>query len=156
MAKFSAEAFKKELQKKADKSARSQKTTVPIAGKAREVMHDVIEKNVYEKYTPALYERRGELGGLLDDGNIFTTVSGNHISIENVAEPNESIFETPLREDPKGLLYKWIDEGLIDTSIFNPYKSAVWIYKGVGMTEKIDRNKKLKDFTANTIIENMK
>lgn len=155
MAKFSASEIKKELQKKAEKSARSQKTTIPIANKAREVMHDVIEQNVYEKYTPKMYERRGEFGGLLDNGNIFTVISGNHITIENIAEPNESIFGTPLKENPKGLLYKWIDEGFIDTSISNPYNSYAWKYKGVGMTRKIEVNKKLKDFAAKTIIENM-
>lgn len=156
MAKFSAEAFKKELQKKADKSASSKESTVPIAERAKEIMHYVVEEKVYNHYSPSIYKRRGENGGLLDSDNIVTTISSNHIIIDNIAEPNESIFGTPIRENPKGLLYEWMDRGLID-DLWVPTSFTVW-WTGnrMGMTEDIANDEGLKNFAAKTIVKNMK
>ena len=111
MAKFSAGAFKKSLQRKANKAVQSDEVTRPVAEKMRETMRDMIEEKVYNSYSPKVYERRGENGGLLDSHNNIATVNQNHIIIENIAEPNESLFGTPIRENPKGLLYDWIDQG---------------------------------------------
>lgn len=156
MAKFSAEAFKKELQKKADKSASSKESTVPIAERAKEIMHYVVEEKVYNHYSPSIYKRRGENGGLLDSDNIVTTISSNHIIIDNIAEPNESLFGTSIRENPEGLLYEWIDKGLIDTSLFLPSFIIRWKEDRIGMTQDIINSEGLKDFAAKTIVKNMK
>lgn len=157
MAKFSAEAFKKELQKKADKSVRSQKTTIPIAEKAKEIMHDTIKQTVYDSYSPKVYERRGENGGLLDRDNIVATVSENHIFIENTARPSESILGEEFRDNPNGLLYQWIDEGRI--GIPSEYPGIKYFVLSHldrrGMTDDIKNDIELKEFIGKKIIENM-
>ena len=119
-------------------------------------MHYVVEEKVYNHYSPSIYKRRGENGGLLDSDNIVTTISSNHIIIDNIAEPNESIFGTPIRENPKGLLYEWMDRGLID-DLWVPTSFTVW-WTGnrMGMTEDIANDEGLKNFAAKTIVKNMK
>lgn len=157
MAKFSAYKYKRELQKKAKESASSQETTASVANKAKEVMHQAIEKKVYESYSPTIYKRRGEFDGLLDYDNIVTSIKNNHIYVENIAEPNESIFGTPIRDDPKGLLYEWIDNGLIDDSWVPSSTFTVW-WTGnrMGITEDIANDKSIEIFAAKTIVENIK
>lgn len=156
MAKFSAGAFKKELQKKAEKSARSKDSTTPIAEKAKETMRDVIEERVYNRYSPEIYERRGENGGLIDNNNIVATITDNHIILDNIAAPNDSILGTPIRENPEGLLYEWMDKGLIDTSFFLNLYTPKWKDDRIGMTERIINSGKLKYFAAKTIVKNIK
>lgn len=157
MAKFSANAFKKELEQKARKSASSTETTTAIAQKAKDVMYHVIKKKVYNSYSPVMYERRGENGGLLDKDNIVTTISGNRITIENIASPNDSLIGTPLRENPRGLLYEWIDNGWIDTSLFfYSYNPNQWVESRMGLTVDLANNKGLKEFAAKTIVKNLK
>lgn len=157
MAKFSAKEFEEKLQKRADKIVRQKNVTVPIAKKVEETMYKVIKENVYDSYTPVNYERRGENGGLLDTDNIVATISGNHIIIENLAEPNESIFNTPFIEDPKGLLYQWSDEGQIGKPIIMPwsFNNGKWRVQRMGMTVKIVNNRELKDFIGDTIVNKM-
>ena len=104
MAKFSASEFKKELQKKADESAKLSKTTQQIANKTKETMYKVIKENIYDSYSPKDYERRGRNGGLLDPYNIVAEVYENHIIIDNLAEPNDSIFGEEIVGNPQGLL----------------------------------------------------
>lgn len=156
MTKFSARALIRDLQKKAKESARSSETTMLVAEKAKEVMHQVIEKKVYEGYSPTVYKRRGEFDGLLDYNNIVTSTKNNHIYVENIAEPNESIFGTPIRENPKGLLYEWMDKGLIDDSWVPTSFTVWWTGNRMGMTEDIANDEGLKNFAAKTIVKNMK
>lgn len=157
MAKFSAKAIKDELQKKADKAARSSKVTQQVAKKAEETMYKVIKKSVYDSYSPLVYERRGESGGLLDPNNIVAKVSGNHITIENLAEPNESIFGDEITGEPQGLLYDWSDQGLIGKSIIMPwgFNSGKWRKDRMGMTLKILSDKEFSDFIAQAIIDDI-
>ena len=156
MAKFSANTFKRELQNKVKESANSQETTAIVAEKAKEVMHQVIEKKVYEGYSPKVYERRGESGGLLDYNNIVASTKGNHIYIENIAEPNKSIFGTPFREDPKGLLYEWMDQGKIDDSWTPTSFTVWWTGNRMGMTEDIANDESINRIAAKAIVDNMK
>lgn len=150
MAKFSASALKKELQAKANEVARSKNVTYKIAKKAEETMQKVIKKKIYYSYSPVSYERRGDNDGLSDMNNIISVVSGNRIIVENVAEPNESIFGTPLREQPYGLLYQWFDEGSI------AFGGDKWRVDRMGLDLEIQKDPYLRDFIGEIIAENIK
>ena len=158
MAKFSASALKKDLQNKANEAVRSEKVTRPISDKAKQTMHKVIKEKVYDSYSSKVYERRGEYGGLIDLSNIIVTINGNHIILENIAEPNESLFGTPLRENPQGLLYQWIDEGRIGmpSSLDYPNGLSPWRGKRMGLTDDIANDFELKDFIGDIITKNIK
>lgn len=157
MAKFSASEYRKKIQEKADKAAKSSDVTHLAARKVEETMYKVIKQNIYDSYNPSMYEERGENGGLLDRDNIVATVSGDHIIIENRAEPNESLWGDSIESNPEGLLYEWSDKGLIGRRLDMPwsFNYGKWRWDRMGMTVKIIENKELKDYIANLIIDNL-
>lgn len=55
-----------------------------VADEARTAVKEAAESVVYS-YEPQFYSRRKENGGLTDDANIKTTVSGNVLTVEDVA-----------------------------------------------------------------------
>lgn len=58
-----------------------------------DTMIDSIQTKVYNVYTPTVYNRRGEDGGLLDKRNISTVVSSNgQLTSTNVTIANSVIY----------------------------------------------------------------
>lgn len=157
MAEFSASEFRKKIQERADKLAGKKKLTSLIAKKVEKTMYNEIKKSIYDSYNPAMYEERGKYGGLLDVNNIVATVSGNHIIIENRAEPNESLWGDTIEGNPEGLLYEWSDEGRIGRNPNMPwsFNYGRWRFERMGMTVRIVENPELKDYIANLIIDNL-
>ena len=43
-----------------------------------------VKTDIYDYYTPKIYERKYDDGGLADEANIKTSVKGNTLSVENV------------------------------------------------------------------------
>ena len=69
----------------------------------KKTMQEHLETNVYAKYTPYVYQRRKEDGGLLDTDNIEIKPINNNslditISVKNIAEyngyPDNQFYET--------------------------------------------------------------
>ena len=70
--------LEKELQEKIDIAL-----LTDVAQVVTEVMQDHIAKDVYEVYSPKMYERRLNENGLLDEKNINSSIEGNTLIIEN-------------------------------------------------------------------------
>lgn len=80
-----------------------------------------INEDVYKSYTPSIYPRRGENGGLLADENIIgEMLDGNTLSVRDVAVPNVSLTDpkTPYTPDNDTRFASWIEEGNVP-NIFN-------------------------------------
>ena len=72
--------LEKEIQKRIAQAMKSE-----VAPLSRKVMKEKIEEEVYSVYTPKLYERRGENGGLLDDENIVTEmIDDSTLKVQNI------------------------------------------------------------------------
>ncbi|MGM1044887.1 MAG: hypothetical protein ACQEXX_01935 [Bacillota bacterium] len=74
----------KELEKILNKkiSKALQQSVAPVV---KNVMKEKIEEEVYDVYSPTIYERQKDNGGLTDDENIKTTLMNNTIlAVENV------------------------------------------------------------------------
>lgn len=56
-----------------------------VADTAKSHMQEAIQADVYDIYTPEHYERRLENGGLLDSDNIKVDVSGDTLTVRDVA-----------------------------------------------------------------------
>ncbi len=57
---------------------------VDVGNTAKEIMKDKIQEEVYSVYSPTVYQRQGEHGGLTDDENIeVTMISKDTVSIES-------------------------------------------------------------------------
>ena len=133
MAKFSAKAYAQKIQKKAE-AALPKALENTIAPHVKRAMYLMIKENVYDSYSPRVYERRGSNDGLLDENNIISQVDGNRLRVKNIAQPNDSLFGTPLYSEPSGLLYKWIDEGLVP-----PVDAYPWQKKRMNLTAKMNK-----------------
>lgn len=53
-----------------------------VAPKIIQEENNIIDLMVYQEYKPALYARRGEVGGLIDENNYSSTINSNDHSIE--------------------------------------------------------------------------
>lgn len=166
MAKFSAKGYGAFLQKKVDEATKGLANNPEFKNKAasivRDTVYQTVKENVYDSYSPTIYERRGENNGLLDRENIEVNFVENKIIAGDMAEPNDSLFGTPIQSSSKrGLLYKWMDEDLIGYNSGLPfYKHYAWTKPRVGMTEKIinelRNNAELCDLTAKAIKKEIK
>lgn len=132
MAKFSAKVYAQKIQKKAEKSIPKALENA-IAPYVERAMYLTIKENVYDSYSPHVYERRGSNGGLLDRRNIISQVDGTRLRVKNIAQPNDSLFGTPLYSEPSGLLYKWIDEGTVP-----PINMYPWQRRRKNLTAKMN------------------
>ncbi|MEJ3719118.1 hypothetical protein WGM54_13945 [Paenibacillus polymyxa] len=57
---------------------------VDVGNTAKEIMKDKIQEEVYSVYSPTVYHRQGEHGGLTDDENIeVTMISKDTVSIKS-------------------------------------------------------------------------
>lgn len=55
-----------------------------VAQDAKQLMKEHIETDVYDQYSPSLYIRRAENGGLLDDNNFLIEKIEDGVSITNI------------------------------------------------------------------------
>lgn len=149
MAKFSAKKCINELQKKADKAIINlfddAKCREVVSECVSDAMYEVIKENVYDCYSPKVYERRGGDGGLIDKNNIVVDLEGTRVTARNIAEPNESLIGTPIKsENAEGLLYEWMDKGRIGMigSIEN-INSFGWRMQRKDLTKKMYKKVKV-------------
>lgn len=56
-----------------------------VAETVKENMKAAIDKSVYNAFTPEFYKRRMEKGGLADSNNIQVNVSGNVLTVRDIA-----------------------------------------------------------------------
>lgn len=96
---------------------------------ARESMKDSIKQNVYAKYTPTLYERRMEQGGLIDDRNIIVDIyrdstTGNIVGfVKNITTGVGKAYELiPIIESGKG--YDWDMSKIAQSQLPRPFYEA--------------------------------
>lgn len=59
-----------------------------VAETAKDTLVRAIDKVVYDKYSPSVYERRGHYGGLGDKNLMYTTVIKDGILVDTFASPN--------------------------------------------------------------------
>ena len=103
---------------------------------AQSVISKAIDDKVYSNYTPTHYERRGENGGLGDDRNIVYDYTTGKIDIMVIAEPNRSVFNTPIRGGNDTLLASWIEFGKVK-NVFNN-EDYEWIHPRPFMKTAMD------------------
>ncbi len=76
-----------------------------VAKEVVDTMKDRINEDVYNAYSPTLYERRKENGGLLDDANFLTEmVDDNTLKVKNVTHGSGK-YIVPIIEE--GVGYTW-------------------------------------------------
>ena len=137
MAKFSASKYKEYMERVYKKNLETiLKESVEPA--ARQAMRDTIIKDIYNSYSPTVYERRGDDDGLKDSNNIVSEHNGLRLRVKNIAKPNKSLLGTELYSEPRGLLYRWIDNGEIPN--ITPYSSYRWRMNRNGITNRIAVN----------------
>lgn len=56
-----------------------------VAETVKENMKAAVDENVYDVFTPEYYNRRMENGGLTDSNNLQANVSGNVLTVRDVA-----------------------------------------------------------------------
>lgn len=56
-----------------------------VAEAVKETMADTIQQNVYNVYSPMIYTRRGEQGGLIDKRNMEATLNGDTLTVKDIA-----------------------------------------------------------------------
>ncbi len=166
MAKFSAKEVRKILQETVDDATQKLSRDSEFRNKATEIikdaMYNIIKENVYDSYSPTMYERRGDNDGLIDRENTEVNFDGNKIIAGNIAEPNESLIGTPIiSENKKGLLYEWMDKGRIGMIPTIPQINHYsWRRARMGLTEKVynelHSDHKLKEAVAKSIKKTLK
>lgn len=72
----SVDGLKEEINKRINKSLNNE-----IAEYVESKLKDHIDKDVYSTYTPVLYDRRKEDGGLMDEANIRKTVRSQELNV---------------------------------------------------------------------------
>lgn len=79
----------------------------------REVYQSHIKSDVYDTYSPTVYEQRGSNGGLMDADNIIGQMNGDTLEVLNVASPSTSIADppTPYIPDNQTKFAEWIEYG---------------------------------------------
>lgn len=60
-----------------------------VADAVSERMKMAIKVQVYDSYSPKVYERRYDRGGLVDDSNIKPVARGNKLIVKNITMSNE-------------------------------------------------------------------
>lgn len=68
-----------------------------------------IEEEIYQSYTPLVYDRRYKSGGLGDPKNIVCEVSNGVLSVFNIAESSESWIDGTTSDD----FIRWIEHGRV-------------------------------------------
>ena len=82
----------KELEKELYKRINTALDT-DVADTVKEVMTDHIIRDVYDKYDPAVYQRRYNSGGLLDSENIIATMGNDgELLVQNVTVGSDTYY----------------------------------------------------------------
>lgn len=110
MAKFNADAYKKALESKI-LDAVPKVLEKDVKPNISSVVRSELEKQIYRRYSPTEYIRRGTNGGLIDPDNTIIEIYDMRIKVSNNTVPNKSVFGTKFTNNP--MLIDWIDEGSI-------------------------------------------
>lgn len=77
----------------------------------KEVYLEHIESDVYDKYTPKIYERRHQSGGLADEHNITGKMVEGTLEVMNIGMPNDSLFGKEFNSSYLTQFASWIENG---------------------------------------------
>jgi len=92
----------------------------------RDTIQKHIDSDVYDVYSPTVYNRRETSGGLIADENIVgETISDGMIEIKDIASPSKSIKGTTYDNSNPTMFSRWINDGLVP-NIFNNKDGYPW------------------------------
>lgn len=94
-----------------------------VAPIVKDIYKETIQSEVYDSYSPTVYQRRGSL---IDDSNYkYEIISDGELEVTNVAVPNESVRGYSIVPSSQTMFIRWIESGSIP-NIFNMYESYPW------------------------------
>lgn len=93
----------------------------------------MIKEEVYDSYTPKVYERRSNNDGLLDPDRTVIDFDGYNVKVRVTTPPAPSIFGTPITSNP--MLIDWMDEGSI--ARLPHVRFQPWIRNRTGIKKRI-------------------
>lgn len=89
-----------------------------VADGLKKAIQEKAQENVYSYLASpsAMYKRREENGGLIDDTTMLTTVEGLTLTLENAAEPQHAngVELTPIVEDGDSAWHQPFDRPFMD------------------------------------------
>lgn len=101
-----------------------------VAAGVKDRVGEVIQRDVYDKYEPDMYARRGAQGGLADPDNYETELTDGGLTLEvhNLTKGNEEEFDDPgVREVyideviESGIGYEWEDSRIAKAALPRPF-----------------------------------
>ena len=116
----SLKALEAELYKRVDKALENE-----VGEYVKDVMQTVIKRDVYDVYTPKMYHRRGEYGGLADKENMNTIAEDGVLTVTNttMAYPYLDMEQNTFSQNAGQLLAPIIESG-------DGYDCTKWAYYG--------------------------
>ena len=141
----SLKALEAELYKRVDKALENE-----VGEYVKDVMQTVIKRDVYDVYTPKMYHRRGEYGGLADQENINTIAEDGVLTVTNttMAYPYLDMEQNTLSQNAGQLLAPIIESG-------NGYDYSKWAYYGYGSPRPFMQNTEIELLNRKLLVEAM-
>nr|DAQ68677.1 MAG TPA: type I neck protein [Caudoviricetes sp.] len=134
-----------ELYKRVDKALEN-----GVGEYVKDVMQTVIKRDVYDVYTPEMYHRRGEYGGLADQENMNAIAEDGVLTVTNttMAYPYLDMEQNTLSQNAGQLLAPIIESG-------NGYDYTKWAYYGYGNPRPFMHNTEIELSNSKWAIEAM-
>lgn len=141
----SLKALEAELYKRVDKALENE-----VGEYVKDVMQTVIKRDVYDVYTPKMYHRRGEYGGLADQENMNTIAEDGVLTVTNttMAYPYLDMEQNTLSQNAGQLLAPIIESG-------NGYDYSKWAYYGYGSPRPFMQNTEIELLNRKLLVEAM-
>lgn len=141
----SLKALEAELYKRVDKALENE-----VGEYVKDVMQTVIKRDVYDVYTPEMYHRRGEYGGLADQENMNAIAEDGVLTVTNttMAYPYVDMEQNTLSQNAGQLLAPIIESG-------NGYDYSKWAYYGYGNPRPFMNNTEIELSNSKWAIEAM-
>ena len=141
----SLKALEAELYKRVDKALENE-----VGEYVKDVMQTVIKRDVYDVYTPEMYHRRGEYGGLADQENMNAIAENGVLTVTNttMAYPYVGMEQNTLSQNAGQLLAPIIESG-------NGYDYSKWAHYGYGNPRPFMHNTEIELSNSKWAIEAM-
>ena len=141
----SLKALEAELYKRVNKALENE-----VGEYVKDVMQTVIKRDVYDVYTPEMYHRRGEYGGLADQENINAIAEDGVLTVTNttMAYPYVDMEQNTLSQNAGQLLAPIIESG-------DGYDYTKWAYYGYGNSRPFMHNTEIELSNSKWAIEAM-
>ena len=139
----SLKALEAELYKRVDKALENE-----VGEYVKDVMQTVIKRDVYDVYTPEMYHRRGEYGGLADQENMNAIAENGVLTVTNttMAYPYVDMEQNTLSQNAGQLLAPIIESG-------NGYDYSKWAYYGYGSPRPFMHNTEIELSNRKLLVE---